>query len=149
MELKYNNAPNAQYNGNIGQMLWRTTGGGLNAGEQEFQYDYDDLNRILSATYNSDGTTYDNHFNVSGISYDPNGNILGLTRKLDGADADILDYDYLHGNQLSSVDDASTSALFEDGASEDHEYVYDANGNMIRDLNKEIININYNYLKTN
>ena len=24
MELKYNNAPNAQYNGNIGQMLWKS-----------------------------------------------------------------------------------------------------------------------------
>ena len=144
MELKYNNAPNAQYNGNIGQMLWKTTGGGLNANQQDYKYTYDSINRIKSATYSS--STLNNHFNVSDISYDLNGNIQTLTRKLSNTSVDILDYDYLNGNQLSSVDDTGTSALFEDGASEEHEYVYDANGNMIRDLNKEIININYNHL---
>ena len=35
---------------------------------------------------------------------------------------------------------------FKDGADEDIEYVYDANGNMTKDLNRQICNIDYNYI---
>jgi hypothetical protein len=34
---------------------------------------------------------------------------------------------------------------FRDGADEDIEYEYDANGNMTKDLNRQICNIDYNY----
>ncbi len=35
---------------------------------------------------------------------------------------------------------------FKDGAKQNTEYFYDANGNLSKDLNKKIINIQYNYL---
>ena len=145
LDLRYTNAPTAQYNGNIGQMRWKRD----NVNEQGFTYSYDLANRLTDANYFIVGTTGLGFYDVDGISYDKNGNITGLTRKMNNTEVDILDYDYTTGNQLSSVKDDGTSDLFEESASSGHnenEYIYDANGNMIRDLNKDIININYNYL---
>ncbi len=170
MELKYHDAPNAQYNGNIGQMLWKSIGGGLTEASQNYQYTYDNLNRLTSASYSGLG----NH-NVD-ITYDKNGNIETLDRmkrvKLFAANGtesyadhsiDQLSYTYTSGNQLSSVADDSpatgqidlrsgSSSLrikdlgFEDGSSITQEYGYDSNGNMTSDTNKGITEISYNYL---
>ncbi|VXD14833.1 DUF6443 domain-containing protein [Marinoscillum sp. 108] len=148
MELKYDGAPTGykQYNGNIGQMLWKTTGGGQNANSQNYKFGYDDLSRLTAATYNSSSKT--NYYNVSGISYDLNGNIQTLVRKFNNSNADNLDYDY-YGNQLTSVGDTSDNSLFDEEFSEGNqpnEYLYDQSGNMISDANKAISNISYNYL---
>lgn len=35
---------------------------------------------------------------------------------------------------------------FKDGAGQATEYIHDANGNLTKDLNKKIANIDYNYL---
>ena len=56
------------------------------------------------------------------------------------------------GNQLQSVRDNATHAVygngteFKDGANQTVEYTYDKNGNLTKDLNKKISNIEYNCL---
>ena len=79
-------------------------------------------------------------------SYNKNGNIETLTRE----GIDNLTYTY-KGNQLLSVDDQEgnefqNNGFSDNGSFEPIEYVYDNNGNMNYDLNKNILDINYNYL---
>ncbi|MDW3197411.1 MAG: DUF6443 domain-containing protein [Cytophagales bacterium] len=140
MELKYNNAPTPNFNGNIGQMLWKAKGGtGVTTASQNYQYGYDDLNRLKSADYSGAG-----NFDVSNITYDKNGNIETLQRNT----IDNLSYDY-YGNRLTRVEDAtSNTSGFEDVSSVvgTQEYRYDKNGNMLSDTNKGITAIEYNYL---
>ncbi|MFB9098410.1 RHS repeat-associated core domain-containing protein, partial [Flavobacterium jumunjinense] len=50
-------------------------------------------------------------------------------------------------NQLVKVDDSSNSPQgFKDGTNTDNDFFYDANGNMTKDNNKGITNIQYNHL---
>jgi len=66
---------------------------------------------------------------------------------------DQLTYSYT-GNQLLAVDDAVTTNNLNDFFDHGHyyyitrtpEFLYDANGNLTQDLNKEIVNITYNEL---
>ena len=57
-----------------------------------------------------------------------------------------------YGNLITRVDDATTATSytggtnFVNGANTNNEYVYDANGNITKDLNKGISNIQYNSL---
>ena len=89
-------------------------------------------------------------------SYDKNGNIKGLQRYgQTGASTygliDNLSYT-LNGNQLNRVDDAVNASAynggfeFKDGVKQANEYTYDNNGNLTKDLNKGIIEIQYNCL---
>jgi len=57
------------------------------------------------------------------------------------------------GYQLTSVTDAATAAVtyygalqFTDGANVTTEYIYDMNGNLKKDYNKKIVDIQYNSL---
>ena len=58
----------------------------------------------------------------------------------------------LNGNQLNRVDDAVTASAynngfeFKDAVKQANEYAYDANGNLTKDLNKNISEIQYNCL---
>ena len=60
----------------------------------------------------------------------------------------------LDGNWLTRVDDAATSSAYNDGfefkdaVKQDNEYTYDKNGNMTKDLNKNITDIQYNCLNS-
>ena len=92
--------------------------------------------------------------NISG--YDKNGNILGLQRfGQTGASAyglvDNLTMS-VNGNQLTAVNDAATASAyngsfeFKNGTNTTTEYAYDANGNLTKDLNKNITDIQYNFL---
>ena len=82
------------------------------------------------------------------------GNILslhrnGLHNNNTFDEIDNLTYTY-EGNQIIKVDDSAQDPIykdcfdFKDGADEDIEYEYDANGNMTKDLNHGICNIEYN-----
>ena len=84
------------------------------------------------------------------------GNVTSLTRSGERDNnhygtIDILDYSY-DGNQVVKVSDKESGPHFKgafhfvDGADEDIEYTYDANGNMTQDLNKGIQSIEYNVL---
>lgn len=115
-----------------------------------FRYSYDPLNRIISAI----DDTADNRYSLTNIEYDKNGNIQKLKRNghtNTGATSfgimDDLTYSYT-GNQLKAVDDdiaSSATQGFVDGAELATEYTYDANGNVLTDANKGIIDIDYNH----
>lgn len=57
-----------------------------------------------------------------------------------------------NGNQLEAVEDMATASVynngfeFRNGVSSEVEYFYDANGNLTKDLNKNILDIQYNFL---
>ena len=157
MELLYNdpggNLRNTKlYNGNISQSIWKTAS---DNSTRYYNYNYDDLNRIKRANYYS--WSERSRFNGS-FSYDKNGNLLRLYRRgavvenpevrnyRDYGTMDNLNYTY-DGNQLTKVKDFGKKQYgFIDGADTDQEYVYDLNGNMTSDANKEISKIYYNHL---
>ena len=97
-----------------------------------------------------------NRFNEEVTAYDKTGNILGIKRMgQTGAQeyglVDNLALTY-SGNQLTKVtDNAAGSAYnngfeFKDGADKETEYAYDENGNLTQDLNRNIEDIQYNFL---
>jgi len=124
-------------------MTWKNS----SSERQTFSYSYDGLNRLTGAVYNNGWTGNGNH-SVPGITYDKNGNILTLQRKNNGTLVDNLAYRYT-GNLLQNVTDASGKAFGYPASSSnpaDQRYDYDENGNMTKDLNKNVSNITYNYL---
>ena len=145
----------AKYNGNISSMTWKS---GNESTVRGYKFTYDGLDRMLNATYGETASisTNANRFSENVTGYDKNGNIKSLQRYgQTGASAygliDNLTYT-LTGNQLSRVDDAvstvayGTNTAFVNGASAAGEYAYDANGNLTKDLNKGITDIQYNVL---
>ena len=154
--LYYNtgNGP-AKYNGSISSMTWKA---GTASTVRGYKFTYDGLNRMLNATYGETAgiSTNANRFSENVTGYDKNGNIKSLQRYgQTGASAygllDNLTYT-LTGNQLSRVDDAVMASAygggfeFKDGVKQVGEYTYDANGNLTKDLNKGITDIQYNCL---
>ena len=145
-----------QYNGNISSMTWRS---GDETALRGYQFTYDGLNRLTLAKYGENPAMdrYYDIFNERVTAYDKNGNILGLQRngQIGAGDnygmIDNLTYT-LNGNQLARVDDAVGTAEynggfeFRDAVQQADEYDYDANGNLTKDLNRNISNIEYNFL---
>ena len=153
------------YNGNISSLFWRTAQHDANTAsilvsspEKGYRFTYDGLSRLKDAVY-GEGITLNqnrNRFNEQITGYDKMGNILGLLRYgQTGTDSygliDNLNLTY-HGNQLESVYDNATNSVFgngmefKDNANERVEYAYDKNGNLTKDLNKNISEIQYNIL---
>lgn len=145
------------YNGNISSMKWHS--GNENADElRGYKFTYDGLSRLKDAVY-GEGDLLNNNlncFNEQVTGYDRNGNILGLLRygqigKTEYGLVDNLNLVY-DGNQLQSVNDNATNHAFgngmefNDGVTEIIEYKYDENGNLTKDLNKKIVDIQYNCL---
>lgn len=150
--LSYYNSPNPRFNGNISRQTWTTSGT-----IRGYDFVYDQLDRLTSATYGETGglQTNKNRYNTT-YTYDKNGNILTLTRKglQDGGTYGLIDNLTLtySGNQVTMIEDAASDPTyygyfnFKDGASQSDEYTYDKNGNMTKDLNKNISSIQYNSL---
>ncbi|WP_417940946.1 DUF6443 domain-containing protein [Flavobacterium sp. RS13.1] len=153
----YNSPP--LYNGNISSVSWKTNN--TNSNTKQYNYTYDALNRFKNAYY-AENNVFTNHFFEGITGYDRNGNITGLHRNFPVLNSnnqyagyqymDYLTYSY-NGNKLIRVNDnGSTTEGFKDGYKGTlDEYSYDANGNMIKDLNKGIGNsttdgIVYNHL---
>ena len=145
----------AKYNGSISSMTWKS---GNESTVRGYKFTYDGLDRMLNATYGETASisTNTNRFSENVTGYDKNGNIKSLQRYgQTGASAygllDNLTYT-LTGNQLSCVEDAvstaayGTNTAFVNGASAAGEYAYDVNGNLTKDLNKGITDIQYNVL---
>ena len=143
------------YNGNISSISWK-------AGEEQttrgYRFTYDGLDRMKKAEYGEGErlAINSNRFNEEVTAYDKTGNILGIKRMgQTGAQeyglVDNLALTY-SGNQLTKVtDNAASSAYsngfeFKDGADRETEYTYDENGNLTQDLNRNIEDIQYNFL---
>lgn len=135
------------YNGNIKQVIWKSAQNNL---KKSYVFEYDKLNRFKRSRYreNNNLTGGAGKFETYDIGYDPNGNIEKVTRNnQSGSQMDRLTYTYDNGNKLLEISDATNNALgFNDGTNLDNEYIYDTNGNLTRDLNKNITNIEYNHL---
>ena len=160
MDILYNEgfqelgAP-GRYNGNISGIRWQQV---ANQGQRGYGFQYDRLGELTNSLYADKTITGWNanpgKYDEKEIEYDLNGNInrlkrTGPTGVNSYSSIDDLEYKY-NGNQLTSVLDhaaqpASTLG-FRDLAGNLQEYGYDANGNMIRDDNKGITSITYNYL---
>src|SRR5690554_3656749 len=165
--LLYNNFENniiphsLLYKGNISSVRWRAGNETILRG---YNFNYDNLNRLSVAHYGEVNPAGEGGFiNVNPnlfneeATYDKMGNITTLQRrgKVTSSTYNLIDnltYTYT-GNQLTKVTDAVTTSItnestlhFVDGANVDNEYVYDANGNLIKDLNKNITSVTYNYL---
>jgi len=143
MELFYNDGANKEFNGNIGNVDWRTkvpAGFGLNDQLQKYAYKYDDLNRLTQGKYNT-GLTNADKYNED-LTYDRMGNISALTRKDNPAAGVYLNnigYNYDMsglGNKLWKTTEGSNT----------YTYTYDLNGNAISDSRNLVTGITYNVL---
>ncbi len=151
-------------------LFWRTAQNNasnalISSPEKGYSFTYDGLSRLKDAVYGEGASLNQNRnrFNEQITGYDKMGNILGLLRYgQTGTDSygliDNLNLTY-NGNQLQSVYDNATSVYdnatnsvfgngmeFKDAAHETVEYAYDKNGNLTKDLNKNITEIQYNIL---
>jgi RHS repeat-associated protein len=172
MNLSYNevvptlsNTP--VFNGNISAMTWSNGTAQGETKQNGYRYTYDAMNRITGADYRQKKSDWkqpthldaDGHsqssdaYSETGYQYDLNGNLKRLVRKgADGLNMDELTYTYsategLESNRLLAVSDAGDRDQgFADGNTVDDDYVYDSNGNMVADKNKNIASITYSYL---
>lgn len=146
---------NTSHNGSVPRF-----GGGISSidykvgrSTQGYNFSYDTMSRLIGASYTTNGnanSTYNTHY-----TYDLMGNMLTLVRNgsQDSGFGAIDDVTFTYnGNQLIKADDDATDPTyagafnFVDGASANIEYEYDLNGNMTKDLNKNISSIQYNCL---
>ncbi|HEX2629589.1 MAG TPA: DUF6443 domain-containing protein, partial [Chitinophagaceae bacterium] len=154
-----------QYNGNITGMIWKSTGDDV---RRKYDYEYDNVNRFGKAYFNQTTTegsssgAWNNtlmDYSVHGfdadnnyrMKYDYNGNILSMIQKgikgvAGNAIIDALHYTYITGsNRLKLVSDDyndETSKLgdfkYKSAGKTSQDYYYDDNGNLVKDLNKEM-----------
>ena len=145
------------YNGNISSMTWKS-GGSAVTNEMGYRFTYDGLSRMKDAIYGETNTLSinQNRFSEQITGYDKMGNILSLLRygQTSATGCGLVDNLSLvyNGNQLQSVDDHAPNSVygngmeFKDNANQPVEYGYDKNGNLTKDLNKNISNIRYNLI---
>ncbi|RAK33253.1 UNVERIFIED_ORG: RHS repeat-associated protein [Chitinophaga ginsengisegetis] len=150
----------SQFNGNIAGAKWKSRGDGT---ARAYGYGYDKANRLTKADFTqqntgSTGWTSDQkNFSVNGLAYDANGNIQSMNQMgMNGVTIQTLDslkYGYNAGsNKLSFVTDRKNNAQSQLGDfkeitnNETADYIYDANGNLTKDNNKNIAVISYNHL---
>ncbi|VBB45388.1 conserved exported hypothetical protein [uncultured Paludibacter sp.] len=136
------------YNGNICYSTWT-----YNGGTRGYEYEYDELNRYTGGyAYNNNEILVDYQYS-EWFNYNKMGNITHLLRHGDGGefyDLDNLSFTY-NGNQLIKVDDENSYNIYnvkeyQDKANQTNEMAYDANGNLIKDLDRDIYTIKYNLL---
>lgn len=143
------------FNGNISRMQWQTSKDNV---LRVYDFAYDGLNRLEESTYaeGADMSQNKNRYSENILSYSPNGSIERLQRygKKNNGTFGLIDdlmYSY-NGNQIKAISDKAGSLLydgsfdFKDGADADVEYFYDANGALVKNLNKGISNIEYDVL---
>ena len=154
--LHYNDSyggSRACYNGNISAMSWKAAG---DTGVHGYRFSYDEMSRLTAAGYLWNGSPSANY--DTSYTYNRQSNLTSLRRNgRTGASSYGLIDDLtltLDGNWLTRVDDAATSSAynngfeFKDAVKQDNEYTYDKNGNMTKDLNKKITDIQYNCLNS-
>jgi len=160
----------AQYNGNVAGMVWKSKG---DAEKRRYDFSYDASNRLLKAgfsqytesAFNQDAGVNYNLVMGNGTdpltAYDANGNIKKLQQwglqVGSSVQIDNLNYVYQEGsNRLLKVTDSigtnnKLGDFYNGGSANSEDYAYDANGNMVKDHNKNIgttgtDGITYNHL---
>ena len=135
------------YDGNIRNQYWKSS---IDGKIRAFEYTYDGASRLKSASYAS--TQAGENYALNNVDYDFNGNIKALSRNGYKSNntfglIDNLAYSYnANSNKILKVDDASNEiASFKDVTGNDYDYWLD--GSLKKDNNKEITQIDYNYLK--
>ena len=165
--IGFDNTDNVFTNANLlGQatgVVWNTQG---DDAQRRYNYSYDNAGRLTNAVFTEKQHTGDSwsssqmDFSISGtigkITYDLNGNLLNMLHKgvLPGTatpiTVDELSYSYNSlGNKLQTVTDNMTNTSvngkfgdFKDGTNSGApDYVYDNNGNLVIDLNKNVKDI--------
>lgn len=151
-ELFYNttdyNIVEPCFNGNISASTWT-----YNGIKKAYSYTYNNLNQlILANAYQISGNTLYAPNNKEEFKYDKQGNIQLLWRQKDYTLTDFLQLHY-KGNQLDYVNDGQVSLdLYNvkeyknESTGTSNEFEYDANGNMKKDLDRDIVTIQYNIL---
>jgi RHS repeat-associated protein len=142
-----------QHNGNISGVIWnrRSGVGATDTTKSAYTFIYDKADRIIN-NYYGEGISLANSakYREYDYTYDMNGNIMTLKRNNGtGTQIDNLTYSYLsnRSNQLSAVtDNTSDTTGFNNRNISGNDYSYDANGNLTKDLNKGITEIEYNLL---
>ena len=155
----------ARYDGNLTGTIWKTQGDNM---PRRYDYQYDNAGRFTQALFlqkeKPTDAAWNNlkmDFSVTGIQYDENNNLLQMNQKgvLPGNNTPVLidkllyEYKQVGGaswsNQLRRVYDQTTDmSAANNGALGDFkdenygintdDYLYDGNGNLVRDNNKKI-----------
>jgi YD repeat-containing protein len=126
----------AQYNGNISWLMTATSS--ANPMLSGYAYSYDNVYRLTQADYcywtDNDWTQQiADGFDVRNLNYDKNGNLLSLTRHAEDGTPSHYHYRYIaNTNQLKNTT----------GNSGDETYLYDPNGNLITDNQKQFSVVN-------
>lgn len=163
--LGYDNRDNAfaasQLDGHVTGILWNTQG---DDAQRKYDFSYDNAGRLINAAFNQRQTTSESwdhanmDFSVTGssaygnkIAYDLNGNLLSMLQKgvvpgnATPVEVDNLVYTYssLSNKLLKVIDNGNLGTNngklgdFSDGTNaSNNDYVYDQNGNLVIDLNK-------------
>lgn len=138
------------YNGNISQTFWKSSSDNT---LRSYDYSYDGINQLKDAIFYKGVGIYSKNYYNENISYDNNGNIIMLQRNGDTEGGttpttiDNLRYTYISGtNKLSYVTDLSVNPSGFSNTKSGVIYDYDDNGNLKKDLSKDIVEIKYNHL---
>ncbi|MBO9633329.1 MAG: hypothetical protein J7578_09440, partial [Chitinophagaceae bacterium] len=153
------NPPEKQFNGNLSTMYWKSTGDDQT---MYYRFDYDAANRLRSAAFTQwPASPVD--FSMGNMQYDENGNMRSMVRKgwllKNSMLIDSLSYQYFpNSNKLMKLSDGagnSIPGLGDFRVAERYsplkkatlaDYSYDANGNLVKDLNQDIQKVEYNHL---
>lgn len=140
------------YDGNLRKQLWLTQSPTQPLAARHFTYTYNHANRLTGAQY---GGGKEN-FSLDKAEYDANGNLTQLWQNgwLGGSGfgrMDQLSFVYSAGNKLSYVSDAISgnqdAGDFRDRNTGTDDYDYWPNGDLKKDLNKDITQVEYNFLR--
>ncbi|NPA07758.1 MAG: RHS repeat-associated core domain-containing protein [Chlorobi bacterium] len=151
-ELKFNNPVNTNlsspyFNGSIAESDWISSSG---EGLKRYSYKYDPLGRLKSGIYSEPNASVpENNYYNEILTYDLNGNVKTLKRNryLIGVGAQIIDdlaFSYT-GNRLDTVTEGSGN-YFGYPDTSGTAITYDGNGNMQSQIDKNILQIDYNFL---
>lgn len=149
---------NPRYNGLVSAIKWKTDNKKDPPQERIYGHYYTpDVNQLSQSLYaaksGSSWTAEPGFYDLTNLTYDKNGNIQTLNRYAKANNTritlDQLTYGYENnGNKLTNVEDAGNPSFgFKNGTvGIPTEYDYDPAGNLVSDLNKEMIEVRYNYL---
>lgn len=155
---------NDRYDGKIAGYIYR--GSGTGSLPRAYGYDYDDAGRLLLGDFNERQSvsgamqwTKSTDYTAYGIQYDENGNMTSLSQmgmalvsgNVVPVVMDQLNYTYSsNSNKIEDVADGISTNYnlhdFLDNNTTGADYEYDVNGNLSKDLNKNISNISYSHL---